>query len=62
MFITNRYEFSQLFPVKDEEVVLEDGRKALRFMVRGPRDAYVRLKGLPETTHYEVKNKKYLSS
>ena len=54
LFSSTRYDFSQMFPVKDEEVALEDGRRAIRFLVRGPRDAYVRLKGVPEQTHYEV--------
>lgn len=52
--VSTRYDFSDTSDIRDEEVELGGENKAVRFMVRGTRDAYVRLRGIPGAVYYEI--------
>ncbi|XP_026274942.1 uncharacterized protein LOC113204130 [Frankliniella occidentalis] len=51
--VTDRYGFQHDFPIAGETVTV-GGSKAVRFMVKGPRDSHVRLKGTPSEVFYEI--------
>ncbi|KAK3912454.1 Acetylcholine receptor subunit alpha-type acr-16 [Frankliniella fusca] len=54
MHVSQNYNFQQKFSIEDE-VVTVGSSKAVRFLVKGPKDVHIRLQGAsPSSEYYEI--------